>query len=88
MSNSNNSKESWQFINELLNKKSKNNQIREISFDGKTVKKDEEIAADFNKYFSTIGSTLFGVIKDSDTNPLSFLTVMHDNIFNIKRCST
>ena len=82
LSDSKNSKESWQFINELLNKNSKTSQIREINFDGKTVTKDEEIAAGFNEYFSTIGSMLFKAIKDCDTDPLSFLTVTHDNIFN------
>ena len=56
LSDSKNSKESWQIINELLNKKSKTSQIREINFDGKTVTKDE--LAGFNEYFSTIGSML------------------------------
>ena len=82
LSDSKNSKESWQFINELLNKNSKTSQIREINFDGKTVTKDEEIAAGFNEYFPTIGSMLSKAIKDCDTHPLSFLTVTHDNIFN------
>ena len=53
-----NSKESWQFINELLNKNSKICQIREINFDGKTVTKDEEIAAGFNV---TIELTFAGI---------------------------
>ena len=70
LSDSKNSKESWQFINELLNKNSKTSQIREINFDGKTVTKDEEIAAGFNEYFSTIGSMLSKAIKDCDTDPL------------------
>ena len=39
LSDSKNSKESWQFLNELLNKKNKTSQIREINFDGKTVTK-------------------------------------------------
>ena len=43
---------------------------------------DEEIAAGFNEYFSTIGSMLSKAIKDCDTDPSSFLTVTHDNIFN------
>ena len=82
LSDSKNSKESWQFINELLNKISKTSQIREINFNGKTVTKDEEIAAGFNEYFSTIGSMLPKATKDCDTDPLSFLTVTHDDIFN------
>ena len=82
LSNSNNSKESWQSINELLNKKSKTSQIREINFDGETVINDEKIAAGFNEYFSTIGSKLAEGIKDGDIDPLSFMTVTHDDIFN------
>ena len=58
---------------ELLNKNSKTSQIREINFDGKTVTKDEEIAAGFNEYFSTIGSMLSKAIKDCDTDPLTSL---------------
>ena len=48
LSNSNNSKESWRSINELLNKKSKTSQVREINFDGETVINDEKIAALMN----------------------------------------
>ncbi|CAB4015173.1 RNA-directed DNA polymerase from transposon X-element [Paramuricea clavata] len=82
LSNSNNSKESWQSINELLNKKSKTSQIREINFEGETVINDEKIAAGFNEYFSTIGSKLSEGIKDGDIDPLSFMTVTHDDKFN------
>ena len=73
LSDSKNSKESWQFINELLNKNSKTSQIREINFDGKAATKDEEIAAGLNEYFSTIGSMLSKAIKDCDTDPLRWL---------------
>ena len=58
LSNSNNSKESWQAINELLNKKSKTTQIKETNVEDKIVTNDEEIAAGFNEYFSTIGCKL------------------------------
>jgi hypothetical protein len=36
------SKESWQAINELLNKKSKTTQVKEINVEGKTVTNDEK----------------------------------------------
>ena len=36
----------------------------------------------FTKYFSTIGSKLAVGIKDGDIDPLSFMTVTHDDIFN------
>ena len=50
-----------------FNKNSKTSQIREINFDGKTVTKDEEIAAGFNEYFSTIGSMLSSYPKQLRT---------------------
>ena len=52
---------------------------------GKTVTNDEEIAAGFNEYFSTIGSMLSEAIRDCDTDLLSFSTVTHDNIFNLMK---
>ncbi len=55
---------------------------REINFDGETVINNEKIAAGFNEYFSTIGSKLSEGIKDGDIDPLSFMTVTHDDIFN------
>ena len=81
MSNSNNIKESWQAINELLNKKSKTTQVKEINVEGKTVTNDEKIAAGFNEYFSTTGSKLSERTEDSDTDPLSFVTPVHDKVF-------
>lgn len=82
LSNSNNSKESWQTINELLNKKSKTTQIKQINIEGKTETNDEKMADGFNEYFSTIGCRLAEGIKDSDIDPLSFVTPTHDNVFN------
>ena len=34
----------------------------------------------FTEYFSTIGSKLAEGIKDGDIDPLSFMTVTHDDI--------
>jgi predicted Rossmann-fold nucleotide-binding protein len=54
LANRTNSKESWQTINELLNRKSKTTAINEIDMNGKTIVGDEEIAKKFNKYFSEV----------------------------------
>jgi hypothetical protein len=83
LSNSNNSKESWQAINELLNKKFKTTQVKEINVEGRTVTNDQKITAGFNEYFSTIGSKLSERTEDSDTDPLSFVTPVHDKVFNL-----
>ena len=81
MSNSNNSKESLQAINELFNKKSKTTQVKEINVEGKTW--DEKIEAGFNEYFSTIGSKLSERTEDSDIDPLNFVTPVHDICFQL-----
>ena len=53
--NSNNSKESWQTINELLNRKPKTTKINQIIINDKAIVGDKEIANKFNEYFSEIG---------------------------------
>ena len=63
LANSKNSKESWQTINELLNRKSKTTTINEINMNGKTIVGDEEIAKEFNKYFSEVGKKQYIVIR-------------------------
>ena len=55
LANSNNSKESWQTMNELLNRKSKTTKINRIIINDKAIVGDEEIANKFNEYFSEIG---------------------------------
>ena len=55
LTNSNNSKDSWQTINELLNRKSKTTKINQIVINDKSIVGDEEIANKFNEYCSEIG---------------------------------
>jgi hypothetical protein len=54
---------SWQAINELLNRKSKTTTINEINMNGKTIVGDEEIAKEFNKYFSEVSNQRKQVCK-------------------------
>ena len=58
LANSNNSIESWQTINELLNRKSKTTKTNQIIMNDKAMVGDEEIANKFNKYVSEIGKKL------------------------------
>ena len=74
LSNANNSKESWQAINEFLNKKSKTTNVKQLIVGEQVITGDKNIASCFNQYFSTIGSKLADNIKDSDIDPLSFVT--------------
>ncbi len=72
--NANNSKESWQAINELLNKKPKTTQVKQLIVDNQTITDDKEIADCFNEYFSSIGSKLSNNIQNNDIDPLTFVT--------------
>ena len=74
LANSNNSKGSWQTINELLNRKSKTTKINQIIINDKAIVGDEEIANKFNEYFSEIGKKLAEEIPDNDFDPLHYVT--------------
>ena len=69
-----NSKESWKFLNELLNKQSKVTTVKEIVVNGEAVTEDKHIANEFNKYFSTIGPKLAGHIFSSDHDHRHYMT--------------
>lgn len=70
LSNVINSKESWQAINELLNKKSKTTQVKELKVNDQIITGDKNIANNLNQYFSTIGCKLAENIQDSYIDPL------------------
>ena len=82
LSNAKNSKESWRTINELLNKKPKTSEIKELDINGQLITDDDKIAEAFNQYFSTIGSTLSDKITDNCTDPMNFVTPLDCSIFN------
>ena len=81
-SNAKNSKESWQTINELLNKKPKTTEVKELDINGQLITDDDEIADAFNQYFSTIGSTLSDKIIGNGIDPMRFVTPIEDSLFN------
>ena len=66
LATSTNSKESWQTINELLNRQSKATTINEVNVNGKSIAGDKDIANEFNKYFSEIGKKLAKEIPHND----------------------
>ena len=82
LSNAKNSKESWPTINELLNKKPKTTEVKELDINGQLVTDDDEIADAFNQYFSTIGSTLSDKIRSNGTDPMRFVTPIDGSLFN------
>ena len=69
-----NSKEGWQPINLLLNKKSKSTLINELKIGDSIVTGDKNIATAFNNYFSTIGEKLSENLSCNNTDPLNYVT--------------
>ena len=55
LENSKGSKDSWEYINELLNRKQNTSAISQLKIDGQIVTGPENIANEFNKYFCEIG---------------------------------
>ena len=77
-------KENWKLINELLNNISKTTIINELIVDENKIKGDENIANEFNKFFSCIGTNLAENINPCDVDPLSFITpTQHNFTFQI-----
>ena len=74
LGNCKNSKESWIIINKLLNKNQKSTMINEIIVNGNKITGNENIANEFNNYFSNIGSQLAENLSPSDLNPLCYVT--------------
>ena len=81
MSNVNNSKDSWQAINELLNKKPKSTQVTQLNVDDQVITGDGNIADCFNPYFSSIGCKLSDNIQKINIDPLAFVTPV-GNLFH------
>ena len=70
LGNAKNSYDSWQAINNLLNKKFKSIQISELNVENRSVKGGENIASSFNDYLSTIGAKLANNLTDIDSDPI------------------
>ena len=71
------------YYNGLLNKRSKTlTQIKQLNINDRVITDDDKIADSFNEYFSTIGCTLSDKIIGNDTDPMSFVTPIHGNLFD------
>ena len=69
LENSTISKDSWNIINELLNKKSKTTSKKELIIDHNTITHDKDIAYEYNNFFCKIGPQLAENIPRSDLDP-------------------
>ena len=86
LSNANNSKDSWQAINELLNKKPESTQVTQLNVDDQVITGDGNIADCFNQYFSSIGCKLSDNIQKINIDPLAFITPV-ENLFHFSYIS-
>ena len=74
LENSNNSKDSWQYINELLDRKPKRTAVNQLNVDGQTVAGNENIVNEFNKFFCEIGPKLAEKIPINNVDHISYIT--------------
>ena len=75
----NNSKQTWNVINAILNKNKEKQQISEINYNGNILKEPCAIAESFNDYFSHIGINLANNIPPSNQHFTDFLNEPNPN---------
>ncbi len=83
LGNSTNSRDSWNIINGLLNKKSKTTFINELIMNQNKITGDKNIANEFNNFFCKIGPQLAENIPQSDFDPLHHVIPV-TNVFEFK----
>ena len=81
-----NSKDSWRFINHLLNRKTTTTTINQITVNGQTITGNDNIANEFNNYFCEIGPKLAQTIPPSNVDPLQYITA-NSNKFTFRQIS-
>ena len=73
-SNLNNMKETWKVINDVLNKKKNNDKITHMKINDVITDDNQNIAKNFNNYFSQIGPNLANAIPRIEKSFKCFLT--------------
>ncbi len=73
LENTKNSKETWDLINNLLNKKQKKTTINNLKIESETITGDENISNAFNNFFVEIGPKLAANIPPSDIDPTEYV---------------
>ena len=73
LENSKGSKDSWKYINELLNRKQNTSAISQLKIDGQIVTGPKNVANEFNKYFCEIGPRLAQNIPSNNHDPLKYV---------------
>ena len=80
------SKRTWQVTKEITEKqKMKSNLLpREINIDKTIIQKPQEIAKEFNKFFTSVGPTLAGKICDTEKTFQDFLTSHNEKKWSLR----
>ena len=83
----------WTVLNTLTNKHKTTNNIKEITFNGKTVTDDLDIANSLNDFFSTIGSTINDDLRqnynpilpnhNANLNGFKFNSITANDVINV-----
>jgi hypothetical protein len=76
--NKGNSQNTWQIINELLSKKSKNCSVTEIVHNGTSIYNSNDLSDAFNDHFSSVGPRLANEIPHNEDCP-SHLDYLSDS---------
>ena len=74
LKNSNNSKDSRKYLNELLDRKPKRTTVNQLKIDGQTVDGNENIANEFNKFFCEIGPKMAEKVPTNNVDRLQYIT--------------
>ena len=78
-------KGTWEIINGLLGKKSKNAMINNLKVNGETLTDASSIADALNEYFVNVGPKLADQISESEVNPVDFLDQAEPSVFRFRR---
>ena len=63
-----NSRETWQTINKLTSRRTKNTTVKELKLNGSITSNSRELSNAFNDHFSTIGRLLANEISPNDND--------------------
>ena len=82
-----NSRKTWEIINEVTGRKSEKAIINELEFEGKKLTDPTEIAEGFNKFFAEIGPKVSKNIEDIDTCLDEFVNQSISGSFSFQQIS-
>ena len=81
--NKKNLKNTWNLLNELMNRKTSTNQITEIRSGAESITDSKNIAETFNEFFTSIGPKISNSVPSVNKDPLSYITPHNETEFDI-----